>query len=115
LNTTEVIQLAHALGVRLHVDDDNRLRARPKNRVTSDLRRGIQENKTELLYAVHLSEAMRHMANHYVEGADLSVLDPLEDRVDETYLVDFEAFRAAVRELVRAGLAEFARVREAAA
>lgn len=53
--------------------------------------------------AVH--EAMRHLAERYVKGADLSVLDPWEDKVQEAYEAeDMEALRTVVEGLVHVGL-----------
>jgi hypothetical protein len=55
-----------------------------------------------------VQKAMRHLADRYVEGADLSVLDPWEDKVQEAYETeDIEALGTAVEGLVQAGLCEF--------
>jgi hypothetical protein len=57
-----------------------------------------------------VQEAMRHLADRYVEGADLSVLNPWEDKVQEAYEAeDIEALRTAVEGLVHVALCEFER------
>jgi hypothetical protein len=57
-----------------------------------------------------VQEAMRHLADRYVEGADLSTLDPWEDTIQEAYEAEnITGLRTAVQELVWAGSREFER------
>ncbi len=57
-----------------------------------------------------VQEAIRHLADCYVEGADLSVLNPWEDKIQEAYgAEDIGALRMAVAGLVQAGLRKFER------
>ena len=57
-----------------------------------------------------IQDAMRHLADRYVEDADLSVLDPWEGKVQEAYEAeDITGLKTAVQGLVQAGSREFER------
>lgn len=59
--------------------------------------------------------ALKHLARHYVEGADLSGLEVWEERADAAAQSgDVLAYRNAMRGYVRAGLAAFRKARGAA-
>ena len=52
--------------------------------------------------------ALLYLAQHYVPGADLSVLEPWEDRVNAAAVEgDARAYREAMRGYARAGLKAF--------
>ena len=60
--------------------------------------------------------ALRHLARHYVEGADLSGIEAWEERADAAARGgDVLAYRDAMRGYVRAGLAAFRKARGGAA
>jgi hypothetical protein len=85
-------------------------RVKEKRRVGSDdtgLRKGMEPWDEDAVLQM-VREASRSLADRYVEGADLSVLDPWEDDIEEAHKAeDMAAFRAAVRGFVQAGLHEF--------
>ena len=56
--------------------------------------------------------ALLYLAQRYVEGADLSVLEPWEDQVTAAAAAgDARAYREAMRGYVRAGLRAFGEAR----
>jgi hypothetical protein len=99
---------ARELGVRLNVAGD-RIQCRPASRLTPELRTAIKENKEHLIFDVLMQDAVHHLAEHYIEGADLEALSgPVHDEVCEAYgQKDLARFRAAIREYVKIGLVAF--------
>jgi hypothetical protein len=85
-------------------------RVKVKRRVASrgtGLRKGMELWDEDAVFQM-VGEAVRDIADRYVEGADLSVLDPWEDEIEEAHKTeDMAAFRAGVRGFVQAGLHEF--------
>lgn len=62
------------------------------------------------------SKALRYLNERYVDGADLSVLEPWWDKLDATGMAqDQEGYRAAIRAFVKAGLRSFDAARRGAA
>jgi hypothetical protein len=115
MDSTSVLFRAQQLGVKLSLDGDN-IVARPAGRLEPELRTAIRENKQKLVKDLLIRDALRYLNEHHVEGANLSALDPYENRINEAYhTAALEEYRAAIREYVRAGLREFRRVRSAIA
>lgn len=89
------------------IADEGRLR-----RARSDpegVRREFRgERERKLAKDALLRDALRYLDARHVDGADLSLLDPWEERVNEAYEAEPpEAFREAIRGFVRAGRAAF--------
>ena len=116
MDPTAIIFAARDLGIRLSVSRDDRIEYGPRSAMPAGLLVEIKANKRALLYDVLLSDALRYVAvEAYVQGADVgSVLDAHQNAIDAAYLTrDWPAYRAAVRELVKAGLRENGRVKRA--
>jgi hypothetical protein len=108
----------HSSGIHLRAVSDEELEYEgPEDLVTFEVVVSLREHKGELLellawdeeraYAV-IRAALRYLAKRYVEGSDLSVLNPWEDQMNEAYSrEDMGALRVAVRGFVQAGLASF--------
>jgi hypothetical protein len=110
-----VLFRAGQLGVELSLDGDNIL-ARPAGRLDPELRTALRKNKEDVVKDLLMRDALRFLNEHYVEGANLSVLDPHENRINEAYhTAALKAYRGAIRDYVRAGLREFRRARSAIA
>jgi hypothetical protein len=115
MDSTWVLFHARELSVELSLDGDN-IVARPARRLEPELRTAIRENKQKLVKDLLMRDALRYLNEHYVQGANLSALDPHENRINEAYhTAALEEYRAAIREYVRAGLREFRRARSAIA
>ena len=117
MDTTAIIFAARDLGIRLSVSRDDRIEYRPKGAMAAELLAQIKANKRALLYEILLADALRYVAaEQYVEGADVgSVLDAHQAAIDEAYLAgDWPAYRAAIRNFVRAWLREIERARDLA-
>jgi hypothetical protein len=118
MDSTWVLFLARQLSVELSLDGDN-IVARPAWRLEPELRTAIRENKQMLVKDLLMRDALRFLAlrflnEHYAQGANLSVLDPHESRINDAYhTAALEEYRAAIREYVKAGLREFRRARNA--
>lgn len=105
MDATGIIFAAHDLGVRLSVTKDAHIEYRPKSRMTPELLALIRANKRVLLFDLLMSDALRYIADRYVEGTALSALNPPGDRLEDAYAAgDLEAYREAIRAYVRAGL-----------
>src|SRR3712207_4481042 len=114
MNPSEIIFAARDLGIRLSITKDDRISYRPKSKMPEWLLEEIKANKEPLLRNLLLSDALHYIAKHYVDGADLSVLDSHEDRINEVYhTANREEYRAVIREYIKARLREFQRVRGA--
>jgi hypothetical protein len=110
-----VLFRARQLGIELSLDGDN-IVARPSGRLEHEIRIAIRKNKPKLVKDLLMRDALQFLNEHYVQGANLSVLDPHENRINEAYhTAALEEYRAAIREYVRAGLREFRRARSAIA
>ena len=108
----------HNGGIYLRIVSDGELAYEgPEDLVTDEVVADLRNHKAELLgllkwdearaYAL-IREALGYLAERYVEGSDLSVLGPWEDRMNEAYSrEDMGALRVAVRGFVREGLASF--------
>jgi len=108
----------HNSGIHLRTVSDGELEYEgPEDLVTDEVVANLRNHKVELLgllkwdeeraYAL-IREALGYLAKYYVEGSDLSALDPWEDRINEAYArEDMGALRSAVRGFVHAGLASF--------
>lgn len=115
MDGTWALLTARELGVELSLNGGN-IRAHPASRITPELRTAVRENKQTLIKDLLMRDALRFLNEHYIEGANLCVLDLPEDRMNEAYhTAPLGEFRATVREYVRAGLREFRRAREAIA
>lgn len=115
MDSTWALFRARQLGVELSLDGDN-IMARPGGRLEPELRTAIRENKEKLVKDLLMRDALRYLNEHYVEGANLSALDPHENRINEAYhTAALKEYRAAIREYVRTGLREFQRARSAIA
>jgi hypothetical protein len=113
MDSTWVLFLARQLSVELSLDGDN-IVARPAWRLEPELRTAIRENKQMLVKDLLMRDALRFLNEHYAQGANLSVLDPHESRINDAYhTAALEEYRAAIREYVKAGLREFRRARNA--
>ncbi len=111
MNPTEVIFAARDLGIRLSATKDDRISYRPKSKMPGWLLEEIKANKELLLRDLLLRDALRYLAERYIEGANLSVLDASEYRINEAYSsASLEEYRAAIREFVKAGLKAYERV-----
>ena len=99
---------ARQLGVRFNVEGE-KIQARPASKLTPELRRAIKGNKERLIFDVLMQGALHHLAEHYVEGADLEALSgPVHDEVCDAYgAQDLERFRAAIRKYIRTALEAF--------
>lgn len=115
MDSTWVMFEARNLGVDLSLEGGN-IAVRPASRITPEFREAIRKNKELLIKDLLLRDALRYMARHYVEDADLSVLHSHEDRISDAYhTASLKEYRAVIREYVKAGLREFRRVKGAAA
>jgi hypothetical protein len=115
MDSTWVLFRARQLSVELSVDGDN-IVARPARRLEPELRTAIRENKENLVKDLLMRDALRYLNEHFVEGANLSALDPHENQINEAYhTAALKEYRAAIREYVRTGLREFRRARSAIA
>jgi hypothetical protein len=108
----------HNSGIHLRAVSDGELEYEgPEYLVTDEVLANLRNHKVELLGLLRwdeerayslIREALRYLGKRYVEGSDLSVLGPWEDRMNEAYSSeDMGALRSAVRGFVRAGLASF--------
>lgn len=114
MDATGIIFAARDLGIRLSVTKDDNIEYRPKSRMTPELLAEIRANKRALILDLLMADALRYLADHYVEGTDLSTLDALEDRLEDAYAAgDLEVYREAIRAYVRAGLREIERAKQA--
>lgn len=78
---------------------------------TKDLRT-LPEMFTNEWAAAIARAALMYLSRHYVAGADLSVLEPWEDRVTAAAVEgDARAYREAMRGYVKAGLRSFEEAR----
>lgn len=107
-------------GLLLYAAGD-KLRYRPREAFTGEDLERMKAHKSELLELLRWDEAAAHelvrdalayLAEFYAEGSSLGVLHEPGDQVDDAIArQDMFAVRAAVRDYVRAGLAEFRRRR----
>jgi hypothetical protein len=98
-------------GVTLSVPkDEDVIKAKPKERITEELAMNIKRNKDELMRYLLLQQAFTFLNQHYVKGADLSVLKKPGDRMDKAE--SMSEYREAIREYVKAALAEFKRAKQ---
>ncbi len=112
MSSTSIIFAARDLGIALSVNEDDRIRYTPKSAMPDWLLSEIKASKQALLFDLLLADALRYLAEHYVEGADLSVLDAPAERANVAYAAgDFAAYRVAIRLYVEVGVKEFQRVR----
>lgn len=110
MNSTGIIFAARDLGITLSVTKDDGILCRPASRLTLELRAEIKANREALVRDVLMADALRYLADRYVDGTDLSALDALEDRLEEAYAAgDLTAYREVIRAYVRAGLREIER------
>ena len=115
MDSTWALFCARQLGVELSLDGDS-IMARPARRLEPELRIAIRENKEKLVKDLLMRDALRFLNEHYVQGANLSVLDAHENRINDAYhTAALKEYRAAIREYVRTGLREFRRARSAIA
>ena len=112
-----LIELHHG-GIYLRAISEEELEYEgPEDLVTAEVLANLREHKRELLRLLEWDEeaayglirkAFAYLAKGYVEGSDLTVLNPWEDRINEAYAQeDMGALRVAIRGHVRAGLASF--------
>jgi hypothetical protein len=108
----------HGGGIHLRAVSDEELEYEgPEDLVTDEVVARLRNHKADLLELLTwneeraytlIREALRYLAKRYVEGSDLSVLNPWEDRINEAYSrEDMAALRVAIRGFVQAGLASF--------
>ena len=110
MNSTEIIFAAGDLGIRLSVTKDDGILCKLASRLTCALRAEIKDNREALVRDVLMADALRYLADRYVDGTDLEALDDLEDRLEEACAAgDLKAYREAIRAFVRAGLLEIER------
>ena len=115
MDSTWVLFRARQLGVELSLDGEN-IVARLARRLEHELRTAIRENKEKLVKDLLMRDALRFLNEHYVQGANFSVLDAQENRINEAYYAAaLKEYRAAIREYVKAGIREFRRARSAIA
>ena len=107
MNSTDVMFAAREAGLRFSVTEKDTILCQPRHRLTPELREAIKENRDQLLYDILMGDALRYLNTCYVEGADLSTLAAHEDAINDAYLQDWTAFRAAIQDYVQAGLAAF--------
>ena len=114
-----LVELHHA-GIHLRAISNEELEYEgPEDLVTTKVLANLREHKPELLRLLEwdeeeayglLRKGLAHLAKRYVEGSDLSVLDPWDDRINEAYVhEDMGELRVAIRGYVDAGLASFRR------
>lgn len=110
MDATAIIFAARDLGIRLSATPEDNIEYRPKSAMTPELLVEIRANKRALLFDLLMADALRYLAERYVEGTDLSALDALEDRLEDAYAAgDLGVYREAIREYVKAGLREIGR------
>jgi hypothetical protein len=115
MDSTWVLFRARQLNVELSLDGDNVV-ARPARSLEPELRTAIRDNKEKLVKDLLMRDALQYLNEHYVQGANLSVLDAHQVRIDEAYhTAALKEYRAAIRVYVRTGLREFRRARSAIA
>lgn len=113
MNSTEIIFAASDLGIRLSVTKDDGILCKPASRLTCALRMEIKANREALVRDVLMADALRYLADRYVDRTDLEALDDLEDRLEEAHAAgDLKAYREAIRAYVRAGLQEIERAHQ---
>ena len=119
-NLIPLLVRAHNAGLVLRADSGY-IVARPKSRLTPELRSSLQEHKAEIIgllqwdeqnTQVLLSAAMAYLNETYIQGGspdfDVEALNDYKDRIEESYaLGDMFALRIAVREWVDATIEAF--------
>lgn len=107
MDSTTIMFSCQELGMRLSVEEKG-IGVYPADLLTPELREAIKLNKPTLTKDLMLRDAYTFLADRYVEGADLTVLDGWRKVIGFTYLEsDEEQFRYAVRGFTRAGLHAF--------
>lgn len=113
VDATAIMFAARDLGVVLSATKDDGISCTPASRLTPELRAAIKANREELIRDVLMADALRYLAERYVEGTDLSALDAQADQLEDAYAAgDLGAYRAAIREYVKAGLREIGRAQQ---
>ena len=119
-NLTPLLVRAHDAGLVLK-EYSGYIEARPKSRLTPELRSSLQEHKAVIIgllqwdeqnAQVLLSAAMAYLNEVYSQGGspdfDVEALNDYENRIEESYArEDMFALRIAVRKWVEASMEAF--------
>lgn len=113
METEDIKRHAGFLGVKLEVPKDRDVvHATPKARVTDDLAESIRSNRDKLMRDLLMEQATRYLAQRWINAASSQVLYDAVKAVDDCpHDKPYSAYRAAVREYVKAGMTEIARAK----
>lgn len=96
------LDLARGLGVKLGVDIDQdplQIIAKPKERITDELREGIKANRDDLIRELLFAEAGK-----WVGSRSFSAPDDMDRQLNDAFYGSLEEYREALRAWAKAGL-----------